>query len=44
MKHGPVTKLEKREKATSKKFDAGVMSTDCNVIVIFPLYGQFGAI
>ena len=44
MKLGPVTKLDKRNKKTSKKFDNDVMSVKCDVIVIFPIYGQFGAI
>ena len=44
MKHGPVTKLDKRNKAAPKKFVADVMLTNCDVIVIFPIYGQFGAI
>ena len=44
MKHGSVTKLDKRNKTTSKKFDDDVMSKNCDVIVIFPIYGQFGAI
>ena len=44
MKLGPVTKLDKRNKTTSKKFDDDVMSTNRDVIVIFPIYGQFGAI
>ena len=38
------TKLENINKTTSKKFDDKVMSTDCDVIVIFLIYGQFGAI
>ena len=42
MKLGPVTKLDKRNKTTSKKFDDDVMSTNRDVIVIFPIYGQFG--
>ena len=29
---------------TSKKFDDDVMLANCDVIVIFPIYGQFGAI
>ena len=41
MKFEPVTKLDKRNKTTSKKIDDGVMSTNCDVIVIFPIYGQF---
>ena len=44
MKLGPVTKRDKRIKTTSKKFDGEVISTNCVVIVIFPIYGQFGAI
>ena len=44
MKLGPVTKLDKRNKATSKKFDDNVMSENCDVIAIFPIYGQFGLI
>ena len=45
MKLGPVTKIDKRNKATlSKKFDDDAMSWNCDVIIIFPIYGQFGAI
>ena len=44
MKLGPVTKLDKRNKTTSKKFDDNVMSENCDVIVIFRIFGQFGAI
>ena len=44
MKPGPVTKLHKRNKRTSKKFENDVMSENCDVIVIFLIYGQFGAI
>ena len=44
MKLGPVTKLDKRNKATSKKIDDSVMSENCDVTIIFPIYGQFGAI
>ena len=44
MKLGPETKLDKKNKTTSKKFDDDVMSENCDVIVIFPIYGQFGAI
>ena len=39
MKLGPVTKLDKRNKTTSKKFDDGVMSENCDVIVIFQIFG-----
>ena len=35
MKLAPVNKLDKRNKTTPKKFDGDV---------IFPIYGQFGAI
>ena len=35
--------LNKRDKTTSKKFDNDVMSENCDVIVIFSIYGQFGA-
>ena len=41
MKLAPVTKLDKKNKTTSKKND-GVISADCDVIVISPIYGQFG--
>ena len=44
MKLGPVTKLDKKNMTTLKTFDNDVMSTNCNAIVIFPIYGQFGAI
>ena len=44
MKLGPVTKLNKRNKTTSKNFDNNVMSKNCDVIAIFSIYGQFGAI
>ena len=44
MKLGPVTKLDKRNTATPKKFDDDVMSANCDVIVFFPIYGQFAAI
>ena len=43
MKLGPVTKLDKRNKM-SKKFDDDLMLENCDVIVVFPIYGQFGAI
>ena len=44
MKLGAVTKLNKRNKRTSKKFGNDVMSANCDVIVIVTIYGQFGAI
>ena len=44
MKLGPVSKLDKKNKTTSKKFDDDLMSKKYDVIAIFPIYGQFGAI
>ena len=44
MKLGPETKLVKGNKTTSKKIHNDVMSANCDVIVIFPIYDQFGAI
>ena len=44
MKLGPVPKLDKRKKTTSKKIDDGAMPENYDVIVIFTSYGQFGAI
>ena len=44
MKVGPVTKLEKKNTATSKKFDDDIMLANFGVTVIFPIYSQFGAI
>ena len=44
MKVGPVTKLDKKNTATSKKLDDDAMSANCDVMVIFPIYDQFGAI
>ena len=43
MKLGPVTKRDKRNKTTSKKFGEDVMSAICEVVVIFQAFGQFGA-
>ena len=39
MKLVPVTKLDKRNTATSKKSDSDVISANCEVIVNFPIYG-----
>ena len=44
MKLGPVTKLGKKTKTTTKKFDDNVMSENYDFIVIFPIYGQYEAI
>ena len=43
MKLEPVTKIDKRNKLILKKIDGDVLSANCNVIVIFPIYGQFGS-
>ena len=43
MKLRPFTKLNKRNKTTSKN-DDNVMSENYDVAVIFPIYGQFEAI
>ena len=40
MKLGPVIKIDKRDKAISND----VMMVNCDVIVIFLIYGQFLAI
>ena len=44
MKLGPATKIEKRNKTKSKKICDDVMSTYCDAIVNFSIYGQSGAI
>ena len=44
MKVGPVTKLDKENKTTSKKFYDDVMLVNCDVIVILIIYGRFRAI
>ena len=44
MKLGAVTKIDKRNKTTSKKFDVDVMSWNCDAFVIFFIFGQFGAV
>ena len=43
MKLGPVTKLDKGNKATSTNFDDDVFLANCYVIVAFPISGQFVA-
>ena len=45
MKLGPVTKHYKKnfKKKTKKKMTMTFMSTNYDVIVIFPIYGQSGA-
>ena len=44
MRIGPVTKSEKENKTTLKKFDNDVMLANCDVIVVLPVCGKFGAI
>ena len=44
MKLGLVTKFYKRMKTMSKKIDDDVISANSDVIVIFLIYDQFGAI
>ena len=44
MKLEPVTKLDKKNIASSNKTDDDVMSGSCDVFVIFPIYGQFEGI
>ena len=44
MKLGQVTNLEKRNKKPSKKMSSYVISKNYDAIVIFRIYGEFGAI
>ena len=44
MKLGSVNELNKRNKKASKKFGDNVLLTNCDVIVTFLIYGQFGAV
>ena len=44
MKFGPVTKLDKRNMATSKNIDDDIISANYDAIVYFFIYDQFGAI
>ena len=48
MKLGAVTKLDNRNKTTKKKkkkkIDDDAMPTNCDAIIIFRIYGQFGSI
>ena len=44
MKFGSVTKLDKKNKTTSKKVDDDVISENCDIIIISSIYGQFGTI
>ena len=44
MKLGPVTKIDKRNKTTSKKFHDDFMSENCDAIVIIRIFDHFGAV
>ena len=45
MKLRQATKLDEKNKTKKlRKFEDDVMSANCNAIVIFSVYGQFGAI
>ena len=44
MKFGSVTKLDNKNKITSKKIDDDVIWGNCDVIAKFPIYSQFGTI
>ena len=44
MKHRQVTKIDKGNKTMSKKFNDDAMSKNCVVIIVFPIYDQFGII
>ena len=43
MKLGPITKLDKRNLLTFKKFDDDFMWVSCDVTVTFPIDDQFVA-
>ena len=44
IKLGPVTKLDKTNTATLKKFDNDFISANCDFIIFFPVYGHISAI
>ena len=44
IKRGTVTKLDKKNTTTLKKIDDDSASVNYDVILIFPVYGWFGAI
>ena len=44
MKHGPESKRDKKNKTRTKFFDNDIKSGNCDITVIFSIYGQFGAI
>ena len=41
MKLGPVIKVDEKNAEMSKKTCNVVMSANCDVIAVFPIYGQF---
>ena len=43
MKLRPVTKFDKGNKTLSKNINDDVISENYDIIIIFPIYGQFGA-
>ena len=44
MKLGPVTKIDKKNKSTSKNIVDDIMLGNCVVNVFFPMYDKFAAI
>ena len=44
MKLGPVTKLDALNKICLKNFDDEIMLGNCDVTIVFPIHGLFGAI
>ena len=44
MKLGSVTKFDKRNKTTSKKFEDDLMPETFDFVIIFSIHGKFGAI
>ena len=44
MRLGPATKLDKINTSTSKQIGDGVISSNCDVIVFFPIYEKSAAI
>ena len=43
MKLWPVNKINKKKKPESKTFEYNIIPENCDIIVIFPIYDQFGA-
>ena len=44
MKLVPVTKFDKENKTIPKEFNDGIMSENCDVVFVFPIYYQSGEI